>query len=288
MCLYSFLCFNVSHQPHQKSDAMLQNNIKQLRTELSITQSELAHMVGTSQQQIQRIETGKVAAKLGLAQAICNALDKPLNIVFPESDQLINNFHKTRRTTDEDLEAIATSGIEMDSGLWTVKLWLQGQQDYLLLPISAADKRRFYYYFQETASPNVERFFVFDSNQYRYALNMREVVFHQFLSDVLPPIVTEENDDYEDDYFNVYVTLVNGGPVVPLSVEPDAPQNDETDDIGQLNAFFEKLDCEPETTDRYMLTDEDGEDAFIRIGSIAMVRVVLDALEPVEEDKSSF
>jgi hypothetical protein len=46
-----------------------------------------------------------------------------------------------------------------------------------------------------------------------------------------------------------------------------------------------KLDCEPETTDRYMLTDEDGEDAFIRIGSIAMVRVVLDALEPVEEDE---
>lgn len=46
---------------------------------------------------------------------------------------------------------------------------------------------------------------------------------------------------------------------------------------GQLNAFFEKLDCEPETTDRYMLADEDGEDTFIRIGSIAMVRVVLDA-----------
>ena len=285
MCIYSFLCFNVSYQPHDKSDAMIQNNIKQLRTQLSITQRELAYMAGTSQQQIQRIETGKVAAKLGIAQAICNALDKPLNIVFPESDQLINDFHKTRRKTDDDLEAIATSGIEMDSGLWTVKLWLQGQQDYLLLPISAADKRRFYYYFQETTSPNVERFFVFDSDHYRYALNMREVVFHQFLSDGLPPIVAEEDDDYEDDYFNVHIALVNSGLVIPLSVEPDAPQNEETDDIGQLNAFFEKLDCEPETTDRYMLTDEDGEDAFIRIGSIAMVRVVLDALEPVEEDE---
>lgn len=65
---------------------------------------------------------------------------------------------------------IATSGIEMDSGLWTVKLWLQGQQDYLLLPISAADKRRFYYYFQEKNAPNTERFFVLDSSEYRYAL----------------------------------------------------------------------------------------------------------------------
>lgn len=61
---------------------MLQNNIKQLRTQLSITQRELAFMVGTSQQQIQRIESGKVAARLGLAQAICSALDKPLNAVF--------------------------------------------------------------------------------------------------------------------------------------------------------------------------------------------------------------
>lgn len=260
---------------------MLQNNIKQLRTQLSITQRELAFMVGTSQQQIQRIETGKVAAKLSLAQAICNALDKPLNVVFPESDRLINDFRKKRRQTDEDLEAIGISGIEMDSGLWTVKLWLQGQQDYLLLPISAADKRRFYYYFQEKNTPNTERFFVFDSSEYRYALNMREVVFHQFLSDGFAPIMSEE----EDDYFNVHITLVNSGTVIPLSVEPDAPQNEETDDIGQLNAFFDTLDCEPETTNRFMITDEDGEDAFIRIGSIAMVRVALDALEPVEDDE---
>ncbi len=79
--------------------------------------------------------------------------------------------------------------------------------------------------------------------------------------------------------------MANGGGDIPLCVESDAAQNEEVDDIGQLNAFFETLDGEPETTDRYMLTDEDGEDAFIRIGSIAMVRVALDALEPVEEDE---
>ncbi len=61
----------------------MQNKIKELRTQLSITQRELADMVGTSQQQIQRIETGKVAAKLGLAQAISAVLKKPLNAVFP-------------------------------------------------------------------------------------------------------------------------------------------------------------------------------------------------------------
>ncbi|MCL3888593.1 hypothetical protein M4Z63_24015, partial [Escherichia coli] len=40
----------------------------------------------------------------------------------------------------------------------------------------------------------------------------------------------------------------------------------------------------PASSKRYQLTDIDGEDAFIRIGSIAMVRVPLDAMEPVEED----
>ncbi|MGB7803540.1 helix-turn-helix transcriptional regulator [Buttiauxella sp.] len=263
---------------------MPQNNIKQLRTQLSITQRELAFMVGTSQQQIQRIETGAVAAKLGLAQSICNALDKPLNVVFPESNRLINDFRSKRSKTDEDLETIASSGIEMDSGLWTVKLWLQGQQDYLLLPISAADKRRFYYYFQEKTTPNTECFFVFDSAEHRYALNIREVVFHQFLSDGFAPIVSEEDDGYEDDYFDVHITLANGGSEIPLSVEPDVAANEETGEIGQLNAFFEMLDSDAESTERYMLTDEDGEDAFIRIGSIAMVRVALDALEPVEEE----
>ena len=43
-------------------------------------------------------------------------------------------------------------------------------------------------------------------------------------------------------------------------------------------------DWYPASSKRYQLTDIDGEDAFIRIGSIAMVRVPLDAMEPVEED----
>ena len=39
-----------------------------------------------------------------------------------------------------------------------------------------------------------------------------------------------------------------------------------------------------DTIIRHQVSDIDGEDAFIRIGSIAMVRVPLDAMAPVEED----
>lgn len=261
----------------------MQNKIKELRTQLSITQRELADMVGTSQQQIQRIETGKVAAKLGLAQTISAVLKKPLNAVFPGNDTLLQKVRNQSSRSDDDLESIAANGIEIDGCIWTVKLWLRGQQDYLLLPISPADKRRFYSYFQEKAVPDYEHFLVFDSEQHRYALNAREVIFHQFLFDGFPPITDEEAN--EGRYGNVHITMVNGGPVIELCCEPDESEDESNGDIGQLNAFFDTLESEPESTERYQLTDIDGEDAFIRIGSIAMVRVALDALEPVEDDE---
>lgn len=78
--------------------------------------------------------------------------------------------------------------------------------------------------------------------------------------------------------------MVNGGPVIRLYCEPEVSDDNEIDDIGQMNVFFDILESEPESTERYQLTDIDGEDAFIRIGSIAMVRIDLDALESVEED----
>lgn len=79
--------------------------------------------------------------------------------------------------SDDELENIAANGIEMDGCIWTVKLWLRGQQDYLLLPISPADKRRFYSHFQESVLVPDRELFVFDSEQHRYALNAREVIF---------------------------------------------------------------------------------------------------------------
>lgn len=267
---------------------MLQNKIKELRTQLSITQRELADMVGTSQQQIQRIETGKVAAKLRLAQAISAVLKKPLSAVFPDSDKLLKKLRNQGSRSDDELENIAANGIEMDGCIWTVKLWLRGQQDYLLLPISPADKRRFYSHFQESVVPDRELFFVFDSEQHRYALNAREVIFHQFLLDGFTPVPDDEDSDGSDgsdgSYGNVHITMVNGGPVIGLYCEPEVSDNGKIDDIGQLNAFFDILESEPESTERYQLTDIDGENAFIRIGSIAMVRIDLDALESVEED----
>lgn len=96
--------------------------------------------------------------------------------------------------------------------------------------------------------------------------------------------IGEDGDANEGKYGNVHITMVNGGPVIELFCEPDESKEESDGDIGQLNAFFDILELEPESTERYQLTNIDGEDVFIRIGSIAMVRVPLDVLEPVEED----
>ncbi|EEQ09242.1 Predicted transcriptional regulator [Yersinia mollaretii ATCC 43969] len=277
------MCFNVYCESHQENCVMVQNNIKQLRIQLSITQRELAAAVGTSQQQIQRIETGKVAARLEVAQAICSVLKKPLNVVFPNGDHMLRRLSDKRSSCDDDLGEMAKNGIEMDGCAWSVKLWLRGHQDYLLLPISPADQRRFYAYFQEKASPDIEHFFVFDSDEHRYALNSREVAFHQFLFEPLGRVFVGENHK-EDDGFTVHIILENGGPAIELCCESDELEDEEFGDIGQLNGFFDMLESDPETTERYMITDMDGEDAFIRIGSIAMVRIALNVLEPVEDD----
>lgn len=133
--------------------------------------------------------------------------------------------------------------------------------------------------------PDRELFFVFDSEQHRYALNAREVIFHQFLLDGFTPVPDDwDSDGSEGSFGNVHITMVNGGPVIGLYCESEVSDDGEIDDIGQLNAFFDILESEPESTERYQLTDIDGEDAFIRIGSVAMVRIDLDALESVEED----
>ncbi|EPE1341655.1 helix-turn-helix transcriptional regulator [Salmonella enterica] len=102
---------------------MSRNLVRQHRVLLSMTQRELAEKVGTSQQQIQRIETGKIAAKLGIAQTICTVLNKPLQVVFPEAEKSLTEFRNKGSQRDEDLSEVADNGIEMDAFAWTVKLY---------------------------------------------------------------------------------------------------------------------------------------------------------------------
>lgn len=60
----------------------LRNHLKEARTELNISQSQLAEMVGVSRNTISSIETGQFSPTAKLALILCIALDKKFEELF--------------------------------------------------------------------------------------------------------------------------------------------------------------------------------------------------------------
>ena len=61
---------------------ILKNKLKEVRAEKSLSQSELAEMVGVSRNTISSIETGQFCPTAKLALILCIALDKKFEDVF--------------------------------------------------------------------------------------------------------------------------------------------------------------------------------------------------------------
>lgn len=64
------------------TELILKNNLKNIRSELKISQSQLAQMVGVSRNTISSIETGQFNPTAKLALIICIALDKKFEELF--------------------------------------------------------------------------------------------------------------------------------------------------------------------------------------------------------------
>lgn len=65
-----------------ENDLILKNNLKQIRTELKMSQSDLAALVGVSRNTISSIETGQFNPTAKLALILCIALDKKFEEIF--------------------------------------------------------------------------------------------------------------------------------------------------------------------------------------------------------------
>ena len=61
---------------------VLKNNLKELRAEKKLSQTELAEMVGVSRNTISSIETGQFCPTAKLALILCIALGKKFEEVF--------------------------------------------------------------------------------------------------------------------------------------------------------------------------------------------------------------
>ena len=61
---------------------VLKNNLKEIRSEQKLSQSQLAEMVGVSRNTISSIETGQFNPTAKLALILCIALDKKFEDLF--------------------------------------------------------------------------------------------------------------------------------------------------------------------------------------------------------------
>lgn len=262
----------------------MENRVKQFRTELGLSQKKLAELVGTSQQQIQRIETGTVAARLEMATNLSKVLGKPLDIVFPGSGKVLKMLveEPTRYTPDEAYEELAKLGVEADPAIWTLMVLLRGHKEPLALRVAGTERRRLFALMQEEKrDANEVSFVVFDTESERIALNLREMLLCHFLFDApnqLPDVAEEEPEE-----MRVYF----GGDEKPwhFEVSIDEGDPDDDDDPGQFRHILYMMENYAEKHERYVFEDGDGEVVFLRAGDVALMRVPLRIVEPHNWDE---
>lgn len=271
----------------------MRNRVQQFRKALKLSQRQLAEAVGTSQQQIQRIESGQIAAKLEMAAKLCAALQKPMEVLFPGATKALKSVEKEINTShtlpEEAWQMLRESGIEGDPREWTFKVLLEGHNDPMLFRISSPEQSRLYDLVQgERSDSGSASFVVFDTEDRRWALNLSELDFCHFLFDVFHNGVIKDEPgakEADEDACSVFIHFIGGE--APIALEVDADEPDDVDGTGQCGHILYMLEMAPQQSDRYRIIDSDGEHAFIRAGSIALLSVPLAVLEPIDHDEEN-
>src|SRR5262245_59925467 len=159
------------------------NRVKQFRIKASLTQRELAAKAGTYYQQVQRIETYQVEARLDLAIRLSKALGKTLDEVFPGAGQALAEHE--REGGPYLPPSLNEYGIETDICTWNFKFLLKGHKKPLIYEVPVSDKRRLEYLIAKLNGRSWDSpFIVFDTSDSRVALNMNELQGWQFLFDI--------------------------------------------------------------------------------------------------------
>lgn len=265
---------------------MTENKVRELRKKKKITQRELADAAGTSQQQIQRIEAGKQSARFDLALAICVALDAKMTDVFPTTSGAIEAADNSIETIADvygrrDIrKAFSEAGLDMAPEHWMLKYRLRGGATGIV-PISGPDRRRLWSLIQGDENS----FAVFDSEDRRYAINLKHLQYCHFLFEAFPIQTAEENSlGTEDLTDSISIILADAAEPLNFSVDPDRLALSDEDAVwedAQLQDLFFHLEIGAE--ERLHFADIDGEVAFFRTEDIALLSVPISHVEPLIE-----
>ena len=272
----------------------MNNKVRALRIKHGISQRELAKRVGTSQQQIQRVETGQVAARLELATELSHALGVPLAVLFPDSKQALKRFSKEITEEPKYLPSnkaytdLERSGIEADSRVWTILIGLRGHESALQFEVEPAEKRRLFRLVQdEKPADGSMSFALFETEDECVAVNLRELTYCHFLFDgPLAGLAKQEpQDEIDEKPVVAYISGNHHG--LEFGVDADLGSPEDEDDEGQFRSILFYMETHVEEHDRFYFKDEDGEDVFLRAGDLALLRVPLWVIAPEPEEEDS-
>jgi transcriptional regulator with XRE-family HTH domain len=262
--------------------------IKKFRLEKKLTQRALAKLVGTSQQQIQRLEVGIFPIRLDLAARISDALGLPMEKVFPALSPVLKKFPGHKLDSEKAQQELEEAGVEVDGVIWTVEFGLRnGASMQYTMP--SANKRALSeflanYGYHSGRQPGIP-FFWFDSYFDSVCVNLSQVVYSRFMYD--PPrdlsFNLQSDEESEESPETVRVWLNNRPEPLEFSAAiDDVPeeQDEEEPEFGRLEQLLIDLDGNMSDDDFVSFMDEDGEAVYLRVADIAMIAVPQCLLKP--------
>lgn len=260
----------------------MQNNLKSVRKAAGLTQSKLAELVDTSQQQIQRIEAGAVVTRVTLAAKLAKALSVSMGQIFPEMAELLDGLSGTPDIDDDRqiLDDGDDAGVDLDPRLWTLKLLLRGHSEPLFYRISSRQKRRIAAVLNaDSEDPDSPQLYAFEGHSSAALVNLDNVVFAHILYDMFA-----EPEPVEDGPVSVY--LAGRSEPLIFDVESDEGTPGSEDDCGQFRNLLLSELFGLGRGSRLTFIDCDGEQVFIRAEELALMDIPLWIVKPSFEDDS--
>ncbi|MCW5808636.1 MAG: helix-turn-helix transcriptional regulator [Deltaproteobacteria bacterium] len=247
--------------------------LRRARTAAGLSQAGLARLVGTSQQQIQRIEAGNTI-RLDLAMRIAAALKVDLGAVFPEVRE-IEEQRQRQRNSDRTSDAPIVEGVDADIRIWTLRLRLRSgvERDFVL---PSADVSRFGSYMTGETRGGM----IFDSEDAEVYVNFDHVLFAHLMWD--PP--HDEPRPVEPQEAGVTVWFHSQEPTT-FEVTPEG--SDPYDDQGEattLRSLLTDLDMGAEGQTFISFLDGDGERVYLRVAEIELLEVSHASFADIAED----
>ncbi|HOC54693.1 MAG TPA: helix-turn-helix domain-containing protein [Verrucomicrobiota bacterium] len=261
------------------------NRIREHRRTLKLTQKDLADLLGTTRQHVQRIEVDEFV-KLDLAFRICAALKRPIEDVFPPTKKAIailqkNGSGKNCKPHPEADRLMGEAGIDVDPADWIVQFRLRnGLEGMWCLSSKEVDRLVRRAQFQENV------FFCSQSRMTAFAVNLRHLSFFHLRFGFNE--VAEKDVEQKEE---VSVYLANSAKPLEFDVAPDPePPTDDLEDEGPFRNLLhdlEAMDEYPQADPVIDFVDLDGEQAFFRTEQVALIEIPLGIIHPEMEDESN-